>query len=72
MLVVLSIIPTFLILKLSQDLNWWLRLEEDLWHVEIINKDNALHSESWTEVVFSSLVKFHINDVLNLVAMSLG
>ena len=72
MLIVFSIIPSTLILKLSKNFNWWLRLQEDLWHVKIIDKDNTLHPESWAEMVFSSLIEFHIYDILNLVAMSLS
>ena len=72
MLIVFSIIPSTLILKLSKNFNWWLRLQENLWHVKIIDEDNTLHTESWTEMVFSSFVEFHVHDILNLVAMSLS
>ena len=72
MLIVFSIIPSTLILELSENFNWRLRFKEDFWHVEIINEDDTLHSKSWTKVIFSSLVKFHINNILNLVAMSLS
>lgn len=72
MLVVFSVIPSSLIDKLSQDLNWWLGSEVWLWHVQVINKDNTSHSEPWTKVILSSLIQLHVNNVLDLVAMSLS
>jgi len=72
MLVIFSVIPSTLILELSKNFNWRLRLKEDFRHVKIINKDDTLHSKSWSKVVFSSLIKFHVNNVLNLIAMSLS
>lgn len=72
MLVIFSVIPSTLILELSKNFNWRLRLKEDFRHVKIINKDDTLHSKSWSKVVFSYLIKFHVNNVLNLIAMSLS
>jgi hypothetical protein len=72
MLVIFSVIPSLLILQLSQNLNWWLRLKENFRHVKIINENDTFHSKPWTEVIFSSFIEFHINDILNLVAVSLS
>lgn len=73
MLLVLVVVPAALSHELSQNFDWWLGTELFfLWHVKIINKDNSLHSESWTVDTKSDLVKLAINDILNLVAMSLS
>lgn len=73
MLVIFSIIPSTLINELPQDLNWWLgAVSLLLWHVEIIDEDDASHTESWSEMVFSPLIEFHIDNVLDVVAVGLG
>lgn len=72
MLVVFSVVPASLIDKLSQNFNWWLSSEYLLWHIEIINKDDAFHTESGTKVILSSLIKLHVNNVLDLVTSSLS
>jgi len=73
MLVILSIVPSTLINELPQDLNWWLSaISLLLWHVEIIDEDDASHTESWTVVIFSPLIEFHIDNVLDVIAVGLG
>lgn len=72
MLVVFSFIPSSLIDKLSENLNRWLSTENLFGHIEIINENDTSHSKSGTEVILSSLVKFHIDDILDLVTSSLS
>jgi len=73
MLFVLIVIPTALSHKLSENFNGWLCTELFfLGHVKIINEDNTFHSKTRSENTSPDLIKFHVNNVLNLVAMSLG
>ena len=73
MLWILSIIPTSSINELSKDLNRWLStIELFLRHVQIVNVDNASHTLSWTKVISPSLVDLAVNNILDLVAVSLG
>lgn len=72
MLIILAIIPTIAINKLSQNLNWWLRtIFLELWHVQIIYIDDTFCAKSWTKCVSSSLIELHVYNVLNHVAMCL-
>jgi hypothetical protein len=73
MLIIFSVIPSTLIDPLSKDLNWRLStIFLDLWHVQIVNEYNTLHSNSWTEMILSQFSEFTINDVLDLIASSLS
>lgn len=72
MLIVLPIIPPSLINQLPQNFDWWLRSEDDFRHIEIIDEDNTPHTKSRSEVIPPPLVQLHVNDVLDLIAMSLS
>lgn len=73
MLLVFVIIPTTLCHKLSQNFDWRLgTVFFFLWHIKIIDKDDTFHTKTWTVNTSSDLVKFQVNNILNLVAMSLG
>ena len=72
MLFVFVIVPTTLSHELSQDFDWWLGpIFFFLWHIKIVNKDDTFHTKTWTENTSSNLVKLVVNNVLNLVAVSL-
>jgi hypothetical protein len=73
MLRVFSVVPASLVNELSKDFDWWLStIVLLLRHVQVVNKDNASHSKSRTKVIFPSLIKFVVNNVLDLVAVSLS
>lgn len=72
-LVVTALVPAALVDQLSQNFNWRLcTIVLFLWHVEIVDEDNATHAKFGSEVVLPTLVQLHIDDVLNLVGMGLG
>jgi len=73
MLLVLVVVPTSLSHELSQNLNWGLSSEFLLHgHVKIINEDDALHAEAGSVDTSSNLFELHVDNILNLVAVSLG
>ena len=73
MLVISQLIPSTLVKHLTQDLDRRLStVLFDLGHVEIIDKDHDLMAKTSTKYAISSLLKFTIDDVLHLVATSLG
>ena len=73
MLVILQIVPSLLLHHLSQDFDGRLRTELlELWHVQIVDKDDHLHAEPSAKDSLPSLLKFAIDDVLHLVAAGLG
>ena len=72
-LVVLEIIPTTLVEHLTQDLNGRLRsILLDRGHIEIIDKDDDLLAKTSAEYASTSLLELSIDNVLHLVAASLG
>jgi len=67
-----SIIPTLVITELSQKLKRWLgSVCLLLWHVEIINENNKLLTNWWTEHTLSSFVQLLIKRILSLVGRCL-
>jgi|LakMenEpi03Aug12_release.lakeMendotaPanAssembly.Ray.scaffolds.fasta_scaffold1198429_1 hypothetical protein len=73
MLVIFAIIPASLVHELTQDFDWWLcTILFNLRHIQIINKDDSSFWVRRSENTLSSLFKLRINDVLHLVAVSLG
>lgn len=74
MLVVFQVVPSTLVHKLAQDFDWGLGsvffLER---HVEIVNKNDGLHSEHlWSEDTSAALVRFLVDNTLDLIGASLG
>jgi len=73
MLFVLVVVPTALSHILSEDLNRGLcTVSLNLRHVKIIDEDNTLHTHTGSKNTTSNLVKFAINNILNLIATSLS
>ena len=73
MFAVLSIIPTALVHKLSQDLNWRLStVLLNLWHIQVIDKDYTTFRIRWCEYTLSSLLQLRIDNVLYRIAMGLS
>jgi len=73
MLLVFVVVPAALRHKLSKNFNGGLRtIRLNLRHVQVIDKDNALHAEAGTESTHADLVELAIDNVLHLVAMSLS
>lgn len=72
-LVILTIIPAALVHELSQDFNRWLgTVLLDFWHVQIIHENDTAFREGGTKDSSPSLLERAFNDVLHLVAVSLG
>ena len=73
MLVIFAIVPASLVHELTQDFNWWLgTILFNLRHIQIINKDDSTFRVRWSEHTLSPLFQLRIDNILNLVAMSLG
>jgi len=74
MLVVLKIVPSSLVHKLTKDLDGWLSAVLFLdGHVKIVDENNSAHSNDFgAEDTSTTLVRFLINNVLNLVSASLS
>jgi hypothetical protein len=73
MLIVSTFIPSTLIDPLTEDLNRRLStILFDLGHVQVINENNTLHTNSGSKVILSQFGQFTIDNVLNLIASGLS
>lgn len=69
MFVVLQVVPSTLIHELAQNFDWGLgSVLLYLGHVEIVNKNDCLHTEHfWSEDTSAALVRFLVDNTLDLV-----
>ena len=73
MLLFLVVVPAALSHKLSQDLDGGLCTEFlFLWHIEIVNENDALHTETGSINIRSNLINLGVYDILYLVTVGLG
>jgi len=73
MLLFFQVVPTALCAELSQNFDRGLRsIRLLLWHVQVVHKDNAFHAQSRSVDSRPDFVELHVDDILDLVAMSLS
>ena len=70
---VFAVVPASESHKLSNKFDWWLSsILFFLWHVEVVDEDDVLLTESGTIAIFSSLFEVGLKIVLRLISRCLG